>query len=182
ERVPGFVGRPLPGVDLRIVDAAGDPLGDGEAGEVEVRGPAVFDGYWRRPDATRDAFRRGWFQTGDVAIREDGVYRLLGRSSVDILKTGGEKVSALEIEAVLREHPSIAECAVVGVADDDWGQRVAAAVELRGDDVLELEDLRSWCKERLSVYKVPSLLTVVEALPRNALGKVQKPRLAPLFE
>ncbi|MEO1367009.1 MAG: acyl-CoA synthetase, partial [Acidobacteriota bacterium] len=123
ERVPGSVGRPLPGVDLRIVDPSGAPLGDGQSGEVEVRGPAVFGGYWRRPEATRDAFRGGWFQTGDVAVREHGIYRLLGRSSVDILKTGGEKVSALEIEAVLREHPAIAECAVVGVADDDWGQR-----------------------------------------------------------
>ncbi|MEM8993477.1 MAG: acyl-CoA synthetase [Acidobacteriota bacterium] len=182
DRVPGSVGRPLPGVDLRIGDPSGSPLGDGQSGEVEVRGPAVFGGYWRRPEATRDAFRAGWFRTGDVAVREDGIYRLLGRSSVDILKTGGEKVSALEIEAVLREHPAIAECAVVGVADDDWGQRVAAAVELRGDAPLELEALRGWCKERLSVYKVPSRLAVVEALPRNALGKVQKPRLASLFE
>ncbi|MEO1367568.1 MAG: long-chain fatty acid--CoA ligase, partial [Acidobacteriota bacterium] len=108
--------------------------------------------------------------------------RLLGRPSVDILTTGGEKVSALDIEAVLRDHPAIAEGAVVGVADDDWGLRVAAAVELRGDAGLELEELRRWCKERLSVYKVPSRLAVVEALPRNALGKVQKPRLAPLFQ
>ncbi|MEM1179823.1 MAG: acyl-CoA synthetase [Acidobacteriota bacterium] len=182
DRIPGSVGRPLPGVQLRIVDAEGLELGDGESGEVEVKGPAVFDGYWRRPDATRDAFRAGWFQTGDVAIREAGVYRLLGRSSVDILKTGGEKVSALEIEAVLRRHPAISECAVVGVADIDWGQRVAAAVEIEDGESLELDALRAWCKERLAVYKVPSRLAVVDALPRNALGKVQKPRLAPLFE
>ena len=181
ERLPGTVGRPLPGVDLRLVDAAGEPIGEGASGEVEVRGAAVFDGYWRRPEATREAFRDGWFRTGDVAVREEGVYRLLGRSSVDILKTGGEKVSALEIEAVLREHPAIAECAVIGLADEQWGQRVAAAVELREGGTLDLESLRDWCKKRLAIYKVPSRLIVVEALPRNALGKVQKPRLADAF-
>ena len=94
-------------------------------GELEVRGPSVFSEYWQRPDETRDAFRDGWFRTGDVAVFESGAYRLLGRISVDIIKTGGFKVSALEIEEVLRTHPAIAECAVVGVHDEEWGERVS---------------------------------------------------------
>ena len=96
-----------------------------------MRGPTVFLEYWQRPEETRAAFRDGWFRTGDMAVVEDGSYRLLGRTSVDIIKTGGFKVSALEIEEVLRTHPAIAECAVVGVGDDEWGERVSAAVELR---------------------------------------------------
>ena len=103
----------------------------GTPGELEVRGPSVFLEYWRRPEETAAAFRDGWFRTGDVAVVEGGSYRLLGRTSVDIIKTGGFKVSALEIEEVLRTHPAIAECAVVGVSDEDWGECVSAAVELR---------------------------------------------------
>ena len=102
---------------------------DDEPGEIEVRGPGVFHGYWRRPAETTAAFRDGWFRTGDIAVVEDGAYRLLGRANADIIKTGGYKVSALEIEHVLREHPSVRDCAVVGVADEVWGERVAAAVE-----------------------------------------------------
>ena len=106
----------------------------GTPGEIEVRGPNVFAEYWGKPDATREAFRDGWFRTGDTASVENGRYRILGRTSVDILKTGGHKVSALEIEEALREHPAVAECAVVGVPDPEWGERVAAAVVLnRGD-------------------------------------------------
>ena len=99
-----------------------------QPGELLVRGPQVFAGYWERPDATAEAFVDGWFRTGDVAVHETGGYRLLGRSSVDIIKTGGEKVSALEIEEVYRTHPGIADCAVVGLADEEWGQRVAVAI------------------------------------------------------
>src|SRR5436190_5991702 len=111
-------------------------------GEIEVRGPAVFSEYWQRPDETRAAFRDGWFRTGDVAVIEDGAYRLLGRTSTDIIKTGGYKVSALEIEDAIREHEAIQDCAVIGVADEEWGQRVAAAVELRSGATLTLAELR----------------------------------------
>ncbi|MCG8462842.1 MAG: acyl-CoA synthetase, partial [Holophagales bacterium] len=197
ERIAGTVGAPLPGVELRLVSAEGESVDDGEPGELEARGETVFREYWRRADATRDAFRDGWFRTGDVAVRGGagqpaGVYRLLGRSSTDILKSGGEKISALEIEAVLRRHPQIADCAVVGLADELWGQRLAAAVELAdgaaddGDSAerqpLTLERLRAWGRERLAPYKLPTRLLVVEALPRNALGKVQKPRVVERFE
>lgn len=189
ERLPGTVGRPFPGVETRIVDAAGDRVAEGEPGELEVRGPSVFPGYWNRPEATAEAFRddaegRTWFRTGDVAVRENGVYRLLGRSSVDILKTGGEKVSALEVEAVLRAHPAVRDVAVVGVPDPRWGQRVVAAVEITGESGSDFdpESLRAWAKERLAAYKVPRDVVCVDELPRNALGKVQKPRMVELLE
>jgi malonyl-CoA/methylmalonyl-CoA synthetase len=179
ERRPGTVGLPFPGVEARIVDEQGVELPDDSSGELQIRGPNVFAGYFRKPDATDASFtEEAWFRTGDVAIREDGYYRLLGRASVDIIKTGGYKVSALEIEETLREHPAIAEVAVVGVTDAEWGERVAAAVVLRPGQQLELEELRSFGKERLASYKVPSLLRCLDALPRNAMGKVQKPPLA----
>jgi malonyl-CoA/methylmalonyl-CoA synthetase len=181
ERRPGFVGTPLPQVEVRVVDDRGDSVPDGTPGELEVRGPNVFLEYWRRPDATREAFRDGWFRTGDTAVKENGSYRLLGRSSVDILKTGGYKVSALEIEEVLREHPSIAECAVVGLADPEYGERVAAAVELRPGASLSLDELVAWGKARLAPYKVPRALRAVQALPRNAMGKVVKPEVRKVF-
>ena len=178
QRIAGSVGRPLPGVKLRLVDEEGRPVGDGEPGQIEVRGKTVFDNYWQRPEATSEAFRDSWFVTGDQAIRdEDGVYRILGRRSVDILKSGGEKISALEIENVLLTHPAIQECAVVGLPDPDWGQQVTAAVVLAEGQELDLDTLRPWAKERLATYKAPRALHVVDALPRNPLGKVTKPEL-----
>jgi malonyl-CoA/methylmalonyl-CoA synthetase len=182
ERRPGFVGTPLPGVEVRVVDETGAAVEDGTAGELEVRGPSVFREYWQRPDETDAAFRDGWFRTGDVAVVEHGSYRLLGRTSVDIIKTGGFKVSALEIEEVLRLHPAIQECAVVGIGDTEWGERVSAAVELRPGACLSLPDLQEWARERLAPYKIPRALRPVPALPRNAMGKVTKPEVAGLFK
>jgi malonyl-CoA/methylmalonyl-CoA synthetase len=182
ERRPGCVGQPLPNVDVHLVDEDGIDVPDGTPGELEVRGPAVFHEYWQRPEETAAAFRNGWFRTGDMAVLENGSYRLLGRTSVDIIKTGGFKVSALEIEEVLRTHPAVAECAVVGVNDAEWGERVSAAVELKPGASLSLEDLQRWAKTILAPYKVPRALTPVDALPRNAMGKVVKPQVARLFE
>jgi malonyl-CoA/methylmalonyl-CoA synthetase len=181
ERRPGFVGVPLPGVDARLVDEQGHDVEPGTPGELEVRGPSVFAEYWQRPEETLAAFRGGWFRTGDVAVVEQGSYRLLGRTSVDIIKTGGFKVSALEIEETLRTHPVIAECAVIGVADEEWGERVSVAVELKDDSALTLEELQRWARDRLAPYKVPRALAAVPALPRNAMGKVVKPDVAALF-
>jgi malonyl-CoA/methylmalonyl-CoA synthetase len=181
ERRAGCVGMPLPGVEARLVDDRGTPVAPGETGELEVRGPTVFREYWGREAATREAFRDGWFRTGDVARVDDGYYRLLGRSSVDIIKTGGYKVSALEIEETLRTHPDITECAVVGVANPEWGEVVSAAVELIPGASLSLGELRLWAKDRLAPYKVPAALAVVDALPRNAMGKVVKPDVSRLF-
>jgi len=154
----------------------------GTPGEIEVLGPNVFAEYWGKPEATRDAFRDGWFRTGDTAVLENGAYRILGRSNVDILKTGGHKVSALEVEETLREHPGIAECAVVGVPDPEWGERIAVAIVTRNGRVLELEELRAWAKERIAAHKVPSRLLVLQALPRNAMGKVTKPAIRGKFD
>lgn len=184
ERRPGSVGVPFPDVEVRLLDEHGVAVTtDGSAGEIQVRGPNVFAGYWRRPDATRASFTDdGWFRTGDIAVRDAGAYRILGRESVDILKTGGYKVSALEIEEALREHPAVAECAVVGVPDAEWGQRVAAAIVLNTGAQLDLDALRTWGKERIAPYKVPTLLRLVPDLPRNALGKVQKPDVLKLFQ
>jgi malonyl-CoA/methylmalonyl-CoA synthetase len=182
ERRAGCVGTPLPGVEVRLVDDHGHDTPAGVPGELEIRGPSVFLEYWKRPDETRAAFRDGWFRTGDVAVYERGAFRLLGRTSVDIIKTAGYKVSALEIEEVLRTHPAVAECAVVGVDDDDLGERVSAAVELRAGASLSLEELQQWAKVQLAPYKVPRALCAVAALPRNAMGKVMKPEVAGLFK
>jgi malonyl-CoA/methylmalonyl-CoA synthetase len=182
ERVPGSVGTPLPGVEVRLVGEHGDPVSPGTSGGIEIRGPAVFTEYWARPDATRDAFRDGWFITGDTAVVENGICRILGRTNIDILKTGGHKVSALEIEEALRRHPAVAECAVVGIPDAEWGERGAAAVVLQDGDVLDLQSLRTWARELLAPHKLPSRLLVVDALPRNAMGKVTKPALSVLFQ
>lgn len=181
ERRPGFVGNPLPGVEVRLVDEGGDDAAPGSPGEIWVRGPSVFKGYFRRPQATRDAFEDGWFRTGDVAVMEDGSFRILGRNSVDIIKSGGYKISALEVESVLRDHPAIAEVAVVGLDDEVWGQRVSAAVVVAEGRTIELEPLQKWAAERMARYKVPTRLAVVPELPRNVLGKVTKPAVVDLF-
>ncbi len=181
ERRPGFVGSPLPGVELRLCNESGAPVVPGSAGQIQVRGPQVFKEYWRQPAATKEAFVDGWFLTGDIAALQEGSYKLLGRQSIDIIKTGGFKVSALEIETALRDHPAIEECAVVGLEDPEWGERVAVAVELREQQNLTLKALRQWAKQRLAPYKVPSALRVLTQLPRNAMGKVNKPAVRQSF-
>ncbi|MCY4571995.1 MAG: acyl-CoA synthetase, partial [Gemmatimonadetes bacterium] len=171
ERRPGHVGLPLPGVELRLVD-----------GEIEVRGPQVFQEYWRRPAETAAAFRGGWFRTGDEArVGEGGYYRILGRRDIDIVKTGGYKVSALEVEELYRTHPAVHDLAVVGVPHPEWGEQlraawVPAAAGEGTDDAPGLDGaaLRAWGKERLAPYKVPHEFMAVPSLPRNAMGKVQK--------
>lgn len=182
QRVPGHVGSPLPGVEARLVDESHQPVEDGQPGEIQIRGQTVFREYWRRPRATAESFVDGWFRTGDVAIREKGIYRILGRNSVDIIKTGGFKVSALEIEEMLRTHNAVDECAVVGMPDPEWGERVSAMIVCRKGQSLELADLRSWAKQHMAVYKVPSQLMVVDELPRNAMGKIVKPEVVKRFE
>jgi malonyl-CoA/methylmalonyl-CoA synthetase len=181
QRDSGYVGQPLPKVEVRLVDESGELVPPGIPGEIQVKSPGVFLEYWQNPQATAKAFRDGWFCTGDTAVVENGNYRILGRMSVDIIKTGGYKVSALEIEEVLRSHPDIQECAVVGVADLEWGERVCAALVLQPQRELTLESFRSWAKEQLAVYKIPTRILTVEELPRNAMGKVTKPTVVELF-
>ena len=181
KRVPGFVGVPLPGVEARLVDDAGTPVEHGAQGEIEIRGDSVFLEYWRRPDDTRKAFRNGWFLTGDIAVEDKGVYRIVGRSSVDIIKTGGYKVSALEIEEILRTYPDIKECAVVGVADRLWGEKVCAALVMCEKTGFNADAFKQWCKDRLAPYKVPKDTIVLQELPKNTMGKVSKPTLKELI-
>ncbi len=183
ERRPGSVGLPLPSVKVRLSDEDDRPVEDGTAGQIQVRGPTVFESYWRRPEETGEAFtHEGWFRTGDQAVVENGRYRILGRSSVDILKSGGEKISALEIEDVLRTHEGVVDCAVVGVPDAVWGDRVCAAVVARPDSDVSPGELRDFAKERLAPYKVPKDVLLVDDLPRNPMGKVTKPAVSELFE
>jgi malonyl-CoA/methylmalonyl-CoA synthetase len=182
ERRAGHVGHPLPRVEARLVGEDGDRVADGTPGEIQVRSPGVFREYWRRPEETGAAFTAdGWFRSGDLAVVEDGAWRILGRISQDILKTGGEKVSALEIEDALRGHPDVLDCAVVGLPDPEWGERVCAAVVARGNRALDPEALRIWASERLAPAKVPKEVRVVAALPRNAMGKVTKPAVRTLL-
>jgi len=179
-RKPGHVGRPLRTVETRIV-ADGR---DAEEGELWVRGPSVFAGYFGKEEATRDAFvadaNGAWFKTGDTVTRDgDGYLRILGRTSVDILKSGGYKLSALEIEEVLRENGAVAEVAVVGVPDEAWDERVVACVVPRAGQEAACAEaaLRAFARERLAPYKVPKEVVTMADLPRNAVGKVIKPEL-----
>jgi malonyl-CoA/methylmalonyl-CoA synthetase len=178
-RLPGAVGRELPGVTIDIVDEAGRAVPAGEPGELRVRTPQMFSAYHGDAEATAAGFDAdGRFRTGDTGVRDtDGVVRLLGRTSIDIIKSGGYKLSALEIEAALLEHPAVAEVAVLGVPDATWGERVTAWVVPRGAATPTLAELQAFARERLAPYKLPRGLELVAALPRNAMGKVQKQRL-----
>jgi fatty acid CoA ligase FadD36 len=178
ERRPGHVGLPVAGVSTRIAGDDGAVLPhDGTAiGELQVRGPLLFDGYLGRPDATAASWTAdGWFRTGDAAtIGVDGFHRIVGRQSVDVIKTGGFKVGAGEVESVLLAHPGVQEAAVIGVPDDELGQRIVAFVV--GDGLAGV-DLSAFVAERLSVHKRPRRVHVVDSLPRNAMGKVTKGQL-----
>jgi malonyl-CoA/methylmalonyl-CoA synthetase len=180
ERRPGHVGMPLDGVEIRLCNEKDQPVED-EPGEIQVRGANVFLEYWRQTEATQRTFAKdGWFKTGDVAVLEDGYYRILGRSSVDIIKSGGYKISALEIEEILRTHPEIKDCAVVGLDDEEWGEVVAAAI-IPIEKQLNTKELQSWMKERIPGYRVPRKFLQLKDLPRNAMGKVTKNDVKKLF-
>ncbi|KAK3242473.1 hypothetical protein CYMTET_47838 [Cymbomonas tetramitiformis] len=177
QRRAGTVGRPLPSVEVRIGGLGPTEVGQGELG---VRGSTVFCEYFGRAEATASSFDRdGYFLTGDTAeVDEDGVYTILGRTSVDIIKSGGYKLSALEIENHLLEHPSIRECAVVGLPDEVYGEIVAAVIVCEeGEPPLEGDDLRVWAKDHMAIYKIPRVTKVLDGLPRNAMGKVNKKEL-----
>ncbi len=191
ERRPGSVGLPVPGFEVRIVDEDGHACAPGVPGEIWVRGIGLMSEYWNQPEATQAAFRDGWFMTGDVATRDpDGYVRILGRRSVDIIKSGGFKISAREIEEVLAEHPAVAEVAVIGLADPTWGQTIAAAVlPVPGHQLADRQmhlalfrELVRFAGARLADYKKPRVLAIVTELPRNALGKIQKAQLVTALE
>jgi malonyl-CoA/methylmalonyl-CoA synthetase len=182
ERRAGHVGKPLPGVDLRLVDQEDNPIeADHLPGEIQVRGPSVFREYWHKPEATAAAFTPdGWFRTGDVAERNDGMFRILGRDSVDIIKSGGYKISALEIEAVLLRHPAVDRCAVVGLPDEEWGEIVAAAI-VPTEPNPDFAAISDWLREQIPTYRLPRRWLALDALPRNTIGKVTKNPLKEMF-
>ncbi|MEB3061256.1 acyl-CoA synthetase [[Mycobacterium] zoologicum] len=181
ERRPGWVGLPLRGVRTRLVDEDGESVPhDGAAiGRLMVQSPTLFDGYLNRPDATADAFDAdGWYRTGDVAVIDaDGMHRIVGRESVDLIKTGGFRVGAGEIETALLGHPGVAEVAVVGLPDEDLGQRIVAFVVARAGGRTRPDELIDYVAQQLSVHKRPREVRIVDALPRNAMGKVLKKAL-----
>jgi long-chain acyl-CoA synthetase len=173
-RKAGYVGIPLPGMDVRVVDSAGSELGPGEVGEVIIRGPTVMKGFHGRPEATAEAIRDGWLHSGDLGAKDcDGDLRIVDRIK-DLIIRGGYNVYPREVEEVLFEHPAIVELAIVGVEDDHLGEQVAAVVALRPGAVADAESLRAWAKERLSPYKVPTIWRFVRALPKGPTGKILK--------
>jgi malonyl-CoA/methylmalonyl-CoA synthetase len=176
ERRPGTVGFPFPGQEARVVDVrTRQPLPGGETGEIEVRGPHVFAGYWRRPDATTEAFDpAGWFRTGDLGEHDaDGYLRITGRAR-ELIISGGFNIYPREVEEVLALHPGVAEVAVLGLPDADFGEQVVAVVVPVAGATPEAQHLVDWCRDRLASFKKPRRVVFQDALPRNALGKVQK--------
>jgi malonyl-CoA/methylmalonyl-CoA synthetase len=181
ERKPGYIGQALPGVQIRLADESGQIVPENTPGEIQVKGPNVFSEYWGKPGETVKAFTEdGWFLTGDIAVLESGSYRILGRNSVDIIKSGGYKISALEIEEVLRTHAGVKDCAVIGIPDDEWGEVVAAGV-VPGNVPLNVEEIQNWLKSQMPAYKIPRQFIELEELPRNVLGKVTKNALKDLI-
>lgn len=182
QRQPGHIGLPLPGVTVRLVDEENGLVDEGQSGEIQVKGPNIFREYWGKPAETEATFTSdGWFKTGDMAVFEAGSYRILGRNSVDIIKSGGYKISALEIEEVLRTHPNIKECGVVGIPDLEWGEIIGASLIL-ADGPMELDHLKEWLQTRLPSYKFPRKFIFQDDLPRNVMGKVTKNELKKLFK
>ena len=174
ERRPGWVGLPLDGTSTRLAGDDGTPVPhDGDSvGSLQVRTPTIFDGYLDRPDATAESFTSdGWYRTGDAAVIDSaGMHRIVGRESVDLIKSGGYRIGAGEIETVLLGHPEVAEAAVVGLPDDDLGQRIVAFVVGDADS----DELIDFVAQQLSVHKRPREVRLVDELPRNAMGKVIK--------
>lgn len=179
ERRAGTVGFPLPLVEVKIVDDTGSEIKEQDTpGELYVKGETVFKHYWNKSDETAAVFDNGWFKTGDIVERSaDGYYKILGRKSSDIIKSGGYKISALEIENVLLTNESISECAVVALPDVVWGETIAAAVV----GTVTQGELQEWLKDKLAVYKQPRKFIFVKQLPRNAMGKILKKEVKQLF-
>ena len=181
ERRPGYVGPPLSGVDVRLVDDDGNAIEDADdetIGEIHVRGPNLFLEYLNRPDATAEAMVDGWFRTGDLATRApDGYIRIVGRRATDLIKSGGFKIGAGEIEGALLEHPGVKEAAVTGEPDPDLGERIVAWVVVREGESPSQDELAGHVADLLTPHKRPRVVRFVDELPRNEMGKVQKKRL-----
>ena len=174
ERRPGSVGLPLPNVEICLMEKGKVIVEENIPGEIMIKGPQVFTEYWGKSEITKESFVDGWFKSGDVAILEKGYFKILGRDSVDIIKSGAYKISALEIEDTLLKHPSIKECAVVGIEDNKWGEIVAVSITSAGKENLSLENLQKWSTDFLSDYKIHRKMNIVSELPKNSMGKINK--------
>ncbi|MCY4415680.1 MAG: AMP-binding protein [Chloroflexi bacterium] len=175
------IGKPLDDVEVMIVSEDGEPVSGEEVGEIVARGPRMMSGYWRQDEATGDTIRSGWLYTGDLGWQdEDGYIYLAGRAR-DFIKRGGEMISPEEVEQTLIEHPDVAEAAVIGVSDLEWGEEVRAVVVREGDSVNE-SDLIEFCRQRLAGFKRPRSVVFIDALPRNVMGKVMKRDLREQFD
>lgn len=199
ERKPGFVGQPLPSVNVRIVkdniilleghdknikiiNSVKDNNNEGYCGDLQIKGKNVFKEYWRKPESTKKEFTEdGWFKTGDSVKYVDNSFQILGRTSIDIIKTGGYKVSALFVETIMLQNKVIKDIAVVGLPDSTWGQRIGALIVIDGNENNEhkkiKKDLKSWAETVLPPYSIPTVIKIVDEVPRNALGKVDKKSL-----
>jgi long-chain acyl-CoA synthetase len=169
------VGRALFCAEVRIADPDGATLGPGEQGEVQVRGPMVFAGYWNKPEATSEAFAEGWFRTGDIGHLDDEGYLYITDRKKDVIIRGGENIYSVEVEDRLVSHPDIVDAAVVGIPHEDLGEEVKAVVQVRASSPLTADDVRNWVGATLASFKVPSVVEIrTEPLPRNAAGKLLK--------
>lgn len=185
ERRAGHIGQALPNVELRLVNEDGNVVEeDGKSGEIQIKGPNVFLEYWGKPKVTASSFTEdAWFRTGDIAYTNEGYYKIMGRNSVDIIKSGGYKISALEIEDVLRRHEQIKDCAVIGIPNVEWGELIVASLVLTNPQQknIDFEALKTWLLTQIPAYKLPRKYIIQEDLPRNTIGKVTKPKLKELF-
>ncbi len=173
----GSVGRACPYLELEIWDESGSPVAAGERGEVVLRGPKVFKGYWRDPEATATAFAGGWFHTGDVGVKDEDDFVYIVDRLKDMIVSGGENIAGSEVERVLYEHPSVVEAAVVGRPDEKWGEVPVAYVVLDPAALVAPDELVEHCREQLAKFKVPKDIVIIDALPRNPSGKVLKREL-----
>jgi malonyl-CoA/methylmalonyl-CoA synthetase len=182
ERKPGSIGLPLPGLKVRVVDPqTGQDVTRGKVGELWLKSPAITPGYWRKPRETEAAFAQSWFKSGDLGyVDSDGYYYLTDRIK-HIIITGGENVSAKEVETVINQLEAVAESSVVGIPDDKWGEKVAAAVVLEPGAQLTADRIQVHCKEHLHDWKCPKTVVFVEAIPRNTMGKMLKEEVKALF-
>ncbi len=170
----GSAGRPCPYLDLEIWDPDGSPVAAGERGEIVLRGPKVFGGYWKNEEATAEAFRGGWFHTGDIGVVDEDGYLFIVDRVKDMIVSGGENIASSEVERVLYEHDAVLEAAVVASPHERWGEVPVAFVALRVGGAATEAELVEHCRERLAKFKVPTSITFVDALPRNPSGKVLK--------